>query len=281
MLSDELGVRFDGEGRPAVLQAPGWGPSAEYLRATLLPLIDGLRVLSYDVRNTGSAPRRPAPGSQATDALVEDLRAIIEEQRFGPFVLIGHSHGAFVAMGYAVRHPQDVSALVLLTPSLHERGTTPGAEEILSAWEQDPERAEAVEWVRSQPRHPRQMQHDRDLARWLRRGMAANFYDLEAMARFQARLVASPMPSIDALHGLPDRREPWVAQGLGGLRVPTLVVGARQDIATPVAEAEEVAERIPGARLEIIERAGHNPWAERPEAFARIVASFLEGLPDC
>ena len=199
MLSGELGVRFDGEGRPAVLQAPGWGPSAEYLRATLLPLIGGLRVLSYDVRNTGSAPRRPAPGSQATDLLVGDLRTIVQEQGIGPFVLIGHSHGAFVAMGYAVRHPADVSALLLLTPSLHERGVTPGADEILAVWERDPDRADAVNWVRSQPRHPRQMQHDRDLARWLRRGMAANFYDLEAMARFQSQLGGSPMPSIDAL----------------------------------------------------------------------------------
>jgi len=99
------------------------------------------------------------------------------------------------------------------------------------------------------------------------------------MSRFQRQLVGSPMPSIDALHGLPDRREPWVAQGLGRLRIPTLVIGARQDIATPVAEAEEVAERIPGAQLEIIERAGHNPWAERPEQFAGTVASFLAGLP--
>jgi pimeloyl-ACP methyl ester carboxylesterase len=124
------------------------------------------------------------------------------------------------------------------------------------------------------------MQHDRDVARWLRRGMAANFYDLEAMERFQARLIRSPMPSVDALHGLPDRREPWVAQGLSRIDAPTLVIGARYDVATPLAEAREVAERIPGAQLVIIDRAGHNPWAERPDEVARAISEFVDRLPD-
>jgi proline iminopeptidase len=279
LLSEELFVRIDGTGRDTVLQGPGWGPSVEYLRRTLLPLLPELRVLSYDVRNTGRAPRRPAPSSQATDRLVDDLETIVREQRFGPFVLMGHSHGAFVAMAYALRHPDDLDAMVLLTPSLHERGATPGAEEILSRWEADPEREQAVRWTRSRPQHPRELREDRELALWLRRGMAASFYDLDAMARFQAKLIHGPMPSIDALHGLPERREPWVARGLRQIGVPTLVIGASHDIATPVGEAEEVARRIPGATLRVIERAGHNPWAERPDEFAATIRQFLDKLP--
>lgn len=280
MLSEERDVRFDGDGLAAVLQGPGWGPSVDYLRRTLVPLLDGLRVMSYDVRNTGRAPRRPSPASQATGELVADLETIVREQGIETFVLIGHSHGAFVAMGYAIRHPERIRGLVLLTPSLHERGATPGAEEILSRWESDPDRAEAVRWVREHRRHPREMQHDRDVARWLRRGMPVNFYDLDAMARFQSRLIDIPMPSVDALHGMPERREPWVGQGLGRIRAPTLVVGARHDVATPLPEAEEVAERIPGARMVVVERAGHNPWAERPEEVRAAITGFVARLAD-
>lgn len=278
MLSAERDVQLCGQGPHAVVQGPGWGPSVDYLRATLVPMLRGLRTLTYDVRNTGRAPRRPVPASQAVGHLVADLHAIVGEQHFAPFVLIGHSHGAFVAMAYAQRYPEHVRGLVLLTPSLRERGATPGAEAILAAWERDPARADAVAWVRAHPRHPRELETDRDLARWLRRGMAAHFYDLEAMARFQAELVRSAMPSVDALHGFPERREPWVSAGLAQLRMPTLVVGGRWDVATPVREAEEVAARIPAAELVVLERSAHNPWVEQPEEFALALRGFLARL---
>lgn len=278
MLSDERDVQIRGEGMHAVVQGPGWGPSIDYLRATLLPLLRDLRVLTYDVRNTGRAPRRPEPGSQAVEHLVADLQRIVHEQRFAPCLLFGHSHGAFVAMAYAQRHPEDVVALVLLAPSLRERGATPGADEILRRWQEDPARADAVRWVRAHPRHPRELQSDGELARWMRRGMPVNFYDLEAMIRFQAELVRSAVPSIDALHGFPDRREPWVAAGLATIAVPTLVIGSRWDVATPLREAEEVAERIPAAELVVMERAGHNPWVEQPEDFEAALRGFLSRL---
>lgn len=274
-----LPVNVDGEGDPAIIQAPGWGPGSDYLRSTLVPLLDGLRTLTYDTRNTGRAERRPGADSQATEVLVADLEGVRLRHGFEWPVLLGHSHGAFVAMAYAVRHPGRLRGLVLLTPSLNDPGASPETRRLLCAYEGDPARADAVRWYRERPRDGTSFDNDRELARWLRRSMPVNFYDLEALHRFQRALIGSPAPSLTALRGMPAQREPWVAAGLAQLEVPTLIVAGDHDVTTPPSEAEEVRSLIPGSRLVVLEKAGHNPWFERPKAFRAAMRDFIEDLP--
>ena len=62
---------------------------------------------------------------------------------------------------------------------------------------------------------------------------------------------------------------------LADVRVPTLVLTGSQDALTPVGDAEELAELIPGARLEILPGAAHGLMVEAPNAFNEIVVRFL------
>lgn len=62
------------------------------------------------------------------------------------------------------------------------------------------------------------------------------------------------------------------------VRVPTLVVVGSEDELTPVAEAERIAETVPGARLVVIPSAGHLPNLEQPEAFNAALVGFLRTL---
>lgn len=66
-----------------------------------------------------------------------------------------------------------------------------------------------------------------------------------------------------------------VVDRLREIAVPTLVVWGREDRVTPPAVAEAFAEGIPGARLEWIDRCGHAPMMEHPEAFQRLLTAFL------
>lgn len=75
-----------------------------------------------------------------------------------------------------------------------------------------------------------------------------------------------------ALMGRPDNR-PF----LPSIRCPTLVLVGREDALTPVAMAEEIAARIPGARLEIVPDCGHLSTLERPEAVNRALRAWLTG----
>ncbi len=59
--------------------------------------------------------------------------------------------------------------------------------------------------------------------------------------------------------------------------VPTLVICGREDAATPLAHAEEIAALIPGARLAVIEECGHLSPLERPQAVTALLRLWLEG----
>jgi 3-oxoadipate enol-lactonase len=61
------------------------------------------------------------------------------------------------------------------------------------------------------------------------------------------------------------------SQRLGEISVPTLVIHGTEDQMLPVANARHIAERIPGARLEVMDGVGHAFWWERPERSAELV----------
>ena len=63
---------------------------------------------------------------------------------------------------------------------------------------------------------------------------------------------------------------------LATLDVPTLVITGSQDILTPVGDAEELAETIPGAELVIVPGAAHAVMVDRAPAFNEAVLSFLD-----
>ncbi|MBE3589215.1 MAG: alpha/beta hydrolase [Firmicutes bacterium] len=62
------------------------------------------------------------------------------------------------------------------------------------------------------------------------------------------------------------------------LRVPTLVIQGDRDLMTPLKYGQRLAEAIPGARLVVVEEAGHLVHAQRPGPVNRAVRAFLEEL---
>jgi len=62
---------------------------------------------------------------------------------------------------------------------------------------------------------------------------------------------------------------------LGLIGCPTAVICGREDRRTPVAVHEELAERIPKARLRVIERAGHFTPLEEPQAVTDTLSDWL------
>jgi 3-oxoadipate enol-lactonase len=62
------------------------------------------------------------------------------------------------------------------------------------------------------------------------------------------------------------------------VKVPTHVVVGADDTLTPPAVSRDMAARIPGAKLTIIEQAGHLSNIEQPQRFNAAVLGFLRGL---
>ncbi len=62
---------------------------------------------------------------------------------------------------------------------------------------------------------------------------------------------------------------------LAGISVPSWVLVGDKDAVTPPDRAREMASAIPGARLEIVEGAGHLTPMERPDAVERLLTEWL------
>ena len=75
-----------------------------------------------------------------------------------------------------------------------------------------------------------------------------------------------------AIRGRPDSRS-----DLPLIRCPTLVLCGRQDQLTPLGMSEEIAARIPGARLSVIEECGHLSTLERPGKVTAEMRAWLCG----
>jgi len=66
---------------------------------------------------------------------------------------------------------------------------------------------------------------------------------------------------------------------LTSIRQPTLIVAGRDDSLVSIEAAETLQQRINGARLVVLDDAGHHPASERAEAFGAALQEFLSQLP--
>ena len=74
---------------------------------------------------------------------------------------------------------------------------------------------------------------------------------------------------------------PGFRDDLGRIDCPTVVICGREDRRTPVAVHEELAGRIPQARLRVIERAGHFTPLEEPQAVTEALRDWLQAARPC
>jgi pimeloyl-ACP methyl ester carboxylesterase len=248
------------DGEP-VLLIMGLGLSGGAWWRTVPVLARRLRVITFDNRGVGRS--RAFSYAYTTEALADDAVSVLDAVGLERAHVYGLSLGGMVAQQLALRHPDRVRSLVL-------GATTPGgpraarADAEVAAFFRRRLRMRAPEAARESvpfnygPRC-RTEHHERieeDIAQRL-----AHPFDERA---YRAQMFAA------GLHNCYGR--------LSRIGAPTLVVHGRHDRVIPVANAELLAERIPGARLRILEDSGHLYPTEEPEVDDEIGA-FLEGLP--
>lgn len=86
----------------------------------------------------------------------------------------------------------------------------------------------------------------------------------------------SPQGAAAALRGRAER--PDYTPLLPEINIPTLIIVGSRDEFTPFADAEFMRDRIPAAKMAVIEGAGHMPNLENSAEFNRIVGVFLQTL---
>jgi 3-oxoadipate enol-lactonase len=214
------------------------------------------RVVRYDRRGFGRSDVPTVPFSN-----VEDLASVHDALGMKKVILVGCSAGGGLAIDYALDHPDDVRALVLVGAVV--RGL-PGSEHFGD---------------RGGHFTPDIM---KDTARAIAYWSTEDPYLLApssaaAKQRVKALLTANPQNLKVPYTLLRGSKTPALGR-LGEIKVPTLIVVGAGDIPDVHAHAGAIQAGIAGSRRVVVRDAGHLVHMEQPAEFNRLVLSFLSGL---
>jgi pimeloyl-[acyl-carrier protein] methyl ester esterase len=230
---------------------PGHGYSVNNERGE----VQGTRCKVQDL----AFPLNLGPSYLALDAIVDELSVQFDE----PLAICGWSLGGQIALRWALRHPQQVSRLVMVasTPCFVR----------LADWEHALN-AEILEEFAADLRQ----NYTQTLRRFLSLQMRGSEQERETLAVLRDALFSRGEPDLDALRaGLEILRDCDLRSALPEVKQPVLVVAGQRDTLIPLRAAQYLASNTPNGRLEVIVGAAHAPFLSHPDEFAGHVVNFL------
>jgi 3-oxoadipate enol-lactonase len=258
--SDGTHLAFDVMGRPGappVLLIQGLGSDRTVGLLQRVALAPHYRTIGFDNRGVGRSDK--PQGRYYLTVMADDAAHVLDACKVDSAHVVGHSMGGVIAQLLAVRHPERVRSLVLSATACHHHMWR---RELLAEWASVALEQGMREVSR---RSMRWLVGPRSFRRyWPALGILGPLA-LNVPAHAFAAQARAILDTDDSHRDM-----------LLGLRVPTLVVSGSQDILTPVADGEELAEHIPGAELTIISGAAHGFPVEHALAFNALIRDFLE-----
>jgi len=113
-----LAIRCQGKGSPTVILESGFDNGGNAWFLVQPKTARTTRVCSYDRAGLGASDPRKPPGPPPASRIVEELHTLLSRARIAtPYVLAGHSYGAFFARLYTKRYPDEVAGLVTVDGS--------------------------------------------------------------------------------------------------------------------------------------------------------------------
>lgn len=246
----------------------GPGLDHSYFKPWLSPLAEEVQLVYIDHRGTGRS-ERVALETCTIEQMADDIEELRKLLGLGRITVIGNSFGGMWAQVYALRYPDSIDRLILITTSpSHEFWTAASGElEARATPEQKAvgpmlfegkvtTESEFMDWWEVMLPLYFHTWDDTIGGRMIKRGV-----DDPLVAAYMFEKV---IPNYDVRAGLPS------------VSVPTLVCSGRHDWVTPVSECEAVAELIPNAELVMFESSGHMPFIEEQDRFVAVVRDFLK-----
>jgi pimeloyl-ACP methyl ester carboxylesterase len=262
-----------GDGFPVLVLHGGPGLDHHMFGDYLDPLADRYRLVLVDQRAQGRSERCP-PETWTLQRMAADVQALGDALGYGPYAVLGHSYGAFVALQHAVDFAGEPAGTIVSSglPSarfldaLGDRLASFEPEElrdqVTASWEAEASATTADEverlladqlpWHFADPRDPR-------------------------IADYNARTAG--------LAGSPDVLRHFATASYGGIEVegmlgrvehPVLVLAGRHDRTCPPEAAEAIAEGVPEAELVVFEHSGHMTFVEEQGHYLEVVRDFLD-----
>ncbi len=255
------------EGEPPILLLHGFGGSTFSWREVLGELPG--KTIAFDRPGFGLS-ERPLRGEWRANpytpaAQVELVASLMDALELDKAVLVGNSAGGTLALRVALAHPERVSGLVLTDAAVYEGGGAPNWIRPLLSTPQVNRLGPLVarqfggepglDFLRTAYADPSKLT-DEDIAgyqRWTR----ADNWDAALWELIKASRTVNLAPQLSAI------------------QAPTLVITGAQDTLVTPEQSEQLAETLPNAEFVSLERCGHLPQEECPEAFVEAVSNWL------
>ncbi len=258
VVDDGMTIHYDVFGRrdgTPLVMIQGLGTDSRGWALQRLALGRRFRCITIDNRGVGRTG--PAP-DYSLGRMALDVVAVMDQERIERAHVMGASMGGVVAQIVGVLHPHRTRSLVLAcTACRHHEWRRELLQEWADAVEANGMAAlgdEALQWLVG-PRLRRRF------------GIWLNLIARVVLQQTPDTFIAQ----VGAILEAPDE----LRLELHTVRVPVLVITGSQDALTPVGDAEELAELIPHARLEVLSGAAHGLMAEAPNGFNEAVLRFL------
>jgi pimeloyl-ACP methyl ester carboxylesterase len=206
--------------------------------------VDGVSVYALDLPGHAKSGGR---GRSSVADYAEVVRGFLDALNVERAVIAGHSMGGAIAQQYALNYPTRIAGLVLVATGARLRVAPAILNNMLSDFAATLDLVTRYAWG---PGAPDEL---------VRLGCAQ-------LAEVSPEIAANDYAACNAFD---------VIDRLGQITAPALVIGGTADQMTPPKYAAFLAEKIPGARLALIEGAGHMVMLEQPELVARHVREFL------
>lgn len=198
-------------------------------------------------------------GSCSFERHVEDLKELLDYLKISKVHLVGTSYGAEVGMFFAVRYPELVKSLTIITATAR---ITPSIKYRALRWKDGAMSKNKEIFVRS----------------WINDVYSEQFLDrypnlfdtiIQRMSQFNYE---GAVKLLDAFLEL--ERKPLLNQ-LSKIGAPALVVSAQFDNIKPVNFSQEIAQQIPGAKHVCIPDCGHAAVIEKPKEMLFLIKAHL------
>lgn len=269
-----------GSGSPVIVIHGGAGYlTHDHLLPHMEPLAKHNQVIFYDQRGLGRSTGEINPENINLNTYLEDIETIRLSLGAKKVSLLGHSWGSFLAVRYAIRYPESVDKLILVS-SMPASSNDLGLfftelQKRLAPYHEKIEKIESSELYLSGD--PETVANDQKLVFQtymfcpenitklnLRNSQKANQNGFKVWEIFKEQIFRKPYD---------------ITSQLSSIQRPTLILHGDAD-PIPFVIAEHLNRAIPNSKLIKIEQSGHFPFVEQPECFFKAIEDFLNCRKD-
>ncbi|HVF67748.1 MAG TPA: alpha/beta fold hydrolase [Pyrinomonadaceae bacterium] len=256
----ELYYEERGAGEPLLL-VPGFGTGLWIWYRQIPALAEHFRVIAFDPRGVARSDKPEEAVSMRGYA--DDGAALLEALNVGRAHVLGASFGGFVAQEFALAYPARTRGLILCCTSFGGPRHCPPAPETLQA-------IASTKGLNTEERVRENL-----LLAFSPEFVVNNSGEVERVIRLRAE---NDVPEYAYLRQL-QAAMAFDAEGrVAGIEAPTLVITGDADVIVPHENSLNLAAKIPGATLRVVEGGSHTFFIERPEEFNSAVIEFIRSL---